>query len=90
MHKQIILLVGLGLLTAGATVFAVGEFKHHQNVTDAAVMRAVSERDRANQTADGYRMSLKTANGQVRDLSAQKAALCSQITAAKLKNPACQ
>lgn len=89
MHKQIFLLVALGLLAATATVFAVGEYKHHQNVTDAAVVKAISERDKANQTAEGYRLQLKTANDQVQTLSSRNASVCTQLIANKLKNPVC-
>ncbi len=87
--KQIFLLSVLALVTLTLSVGAIYQYQHHKNVTEAAVAKAVAQRDEANKAAEAYQLSLKTSVAQVKALAAQKAAVCLQLQTAKLKNPAC-
>lgn len=86
---QIICLGILVLLTGIAVSAAIYQQRHRAEIVDSRVVRLTSQRDVLTQTAEGYRLQLNTATNQVKILSEQKAGLCAQLTAAKLKNPVC-
>lgn len=94
MKKQIFILSLLVALTAALTVGCVYEYKHHQNVTDAAVVKAQAQRTSAlselKTKTDQYTLNLQAAQGQYQGLVNEKNALCSQIKIAKLTSPYCQ
>lgn len=90
MHKkQVLSLVVLILVTAGVTAAAIYQYKHSQNVTNAAVVKAQKERDMARSDAVTANFNLKAETAQVKSVTAQKVAACNALTAHKLSDPAC-
>jgi hypothetical protein len=87
---QTVLLVPLTLVAAGLTAASVYQYKHSQNVTNAAVVKAQKQRDAAEATAAAYKLNLTAANTQVQVETSQKAMACQKLVALKQPIDACK
>lgn len=94
MKKEIFLLVVLLLVALGLTGGAVYQYKNHQNVTDARVLRVTSERDSAQSQLKAHdnqnKLTSGTLTNQIQTLNTQKTALCAQLKTLKATNVVCQ
>lgn len=88
--KQTFLISVLLLITVTLLVGSVYEYKHHQNVTTAAVVKAQNQTKTITTDLSAVKLNLQAANGQVSDLTNIKIQLCAQLVKAKLTSPLCQ
>lgn len=89
MKKEVFVLTVLVLLTLGLTAGAVYQQKHHQNVTDAAVVKAQKAVAAAKSELVTDQFNLQAANNQLQTVTTQKVAVCTVLKAHKLTDPNC-